>query len=85
MLAGGSATNDTQAILPSAGQGPYPRNDTVAVDAEMPVQVTDGSSLAEMLDPERNGWMALYAAQPGQGSRMAVYDGDNAAMRGQVL
>src|SRR4051812_21497591 len=54
--------------------------DGVGVDAVMTVEIGDRAGLAEMLDAERFYAMARNAPQPGQGSRMAVDDGDQAAV-----
>ena len=60
------------------------RNNGVRVDAIVPVELRDGAGLAEMLDPERPHPVAADRSEPGQGRRMAVEHGDNAAMGRQL-
>src|SRR5690606_16112848 len=44
----------------------------------------DRAGLAKMLDAKRAGAVAVDGAQPAERRRMAVDDGDDAAMRGYV-
>src|SRR5437773_687104 len=64
-------------------------DDGVGVEAVVAVEVVNGAGLAEMLDAERLDAVAADAAEPAQRRRMAVDDGDDAAIarqrRQQVL
>ena len=59
--------------------------DGLGVDAVMAVEIGDGARLTEMLDAERARAMTRHRAEPTERRRMAVDDGDEAAMRRQRL
>src|SRR5512146_1540704 len=56
-------------------------DDRRRVDAVVPIEIRQRSGLAEMLDAERAGAVAVNRAEPGERRRMAVERGDQRAMR----
>ena len=59
-------------------------NDGIGIDPIVPVEVGDGTRLAEMLDTEWPDAVAVDRAKPCQGRRVAIQHGDNAAISGQT-
>src|SRR5690606_38376688 len=55
-------------------------DDALRVDAVMAIELGDRAGLAEMLDAERTGAVAVYRAKPAKCCRVPVDDGDDAAM-----
>src|SRR5215468_3744204 len=60
------------------------RQDRIGINSVVAVQFGDRSRLAEMLDTERTHTVAADRPEPGEGCRMAVKHGDQAAMSRQV-
>src|SRR5262249_4791066 len=59
-------------------------NDGIGIDPIVPVEVGDGTRLAEMLDTEWPDAVAVDRAEPCQGRRVAIQHSDNAAISGQT-
>ena len=57
------------------------RHDTLRVDAEVAVEIGDGASLAEMLDPERADAVAAHAAERDEGGQRLVVRNGHARQR----
>src|SRR5262249_46845696 len=55
----------------------------IRIDAIVAIEIADGASLAEMLDPERFPPVTAHAAGPAQRRRMAIEHGDDAAIARQ--
>src|SRR5271170_6715416 len=55
-------------------------DDSIGVDAVVPVEIRDRPGLAEMLDTERPELVAEHGAQPRQRRWMSVEDADDAAV-----
>ena len=66
-----------------AGQAFRRINDGIRIHAVVTIEIVDRAGLAELLDPQRLDAMATDRAQPAQRRRMAVDDGDNAAIARQ--
>jgi hypothetical protein len=60
------------------------RNDSASVYAIVPVQLVDRAGLAEMLDPQWANAVATDSAEPRQGRRVSVQNGDDTAMSRQA-
>ena len=61
------------------------RDDRLAVDAVMAIEIRDRAGLAEMLDAQRARAVPGHGAQPAERRRMAIEHGDQPAMRRQAL
>jgi hypothetical protein len=60
------------------------RDDSVGVDAIVPIELGERARLAEMLDAQRARSVSGNSAEPGESHWVAIKHGDNAAMRRHV-
>ena len=58
--------------------------DGVGVDLEVAVEVGDGAGLADVFDAAGGGPVAGHGADPGEGGRVAVGDGDEGRIAGDL-